>query len=198
MIVSPVAFNTGFKMSIDFELDCKPSGAADEHWNGFFVMMVNVLQVPCIGQDYIVPAACPPPKDLAFVFMRNNPVEKTTEPHVITIHKGDQRLLKTAETGVVMNGANELTLRWSGGLLNIEVNGHLLYSFALELPQGDLIGLQMMADSGHYESTLPPDGEGNPRMPSDVMYIRNIKLQGYKGGVYYVPSSFYFDHTSEL
>jgi hypothetical protein len=60
------------------------------------------------------------------------------------------------------------------------------------------MGLDIMADSGHYESELPPDDEGNPRMPSDVMYFRSLKIQSMRRTTYYVPESFFFDYFTEL
>ncbi len=197
-IIAPVAFTSVFSMTLDFELNCKPSGADDGHWDGFFVMMVNVLRVPCIGDDYLMPAACPPPTELAFFFLRNNPVQKPTEPHLAMLFNGSEPVERTMDTGVVMDGKNRLTLQWFGNVVTLSINDKVYNQFELEVPAGDLIGLEITADSGHYESELPPDDEGNPRMPEDVLYLERVNLWSRKGATYYVPESFYFDHLNEL
>ncbi|HOA15040.1 MAG TPA: hypothetical protein PLT03_02990 [Bacillota bacterium] len=197
-IIAPVAFTSVFSMTLDFDLNCKPSGADDGHWDGFFVLMINVLRVPCIGDDYLMPAACPPPTELAFLFLRNNPVQKPTEPHLAVLFKGSEIIERTTDTGVVMDGKNRLTLQWFGNIITLSINDRVYDKFELDMPAGDLIGLEIVADSGHYDSELPPDDEGGLRIPEDVMYLERVNLWSRKGATFYVPESFYFDHLNEL
>lgn len=197
-IITPVAFTSTFMMTLDFDLNCQPSGAADGHWDGFFVLMLNVLRVPCIGDDYLMPAACPPPTELAYLFLRNNPVQKPDAPHLAVLFKGAEEVDRTTETGVVMDGHNRLVIQWLAGVVTLAINGKIYNQFELDLPAGDLIGLEIIADSGHYESELPPDDENNIRIPEDVMYLTRVNLAGRDGATFYVPESFYFDHLNEL
>lgn len=197
-IITPVAFTSTFIMTLDFDLNCVPSGASDGHWNGFFVLMLNVLGVPCIGDDYIMPAGCPPPTELAYFFLRNNPVQKPNVPHLAVLLKGTEEVDRTTETGVVMDGHNRLIIQWVAGVMTLAINDKVFNQFKLDLPKGELIGLEIIADSGHYESELPPDDENNARIPEDVMYLRRINLAGRDGATFYVPESFYFEHLNEL
>ncbi len=197
-VIAPLAFINDFDFTMEFELDCKPSGADDGHWNGFFVFMINILNVPCLGDDYTLPAACPPPTELGFFFLRNNPVEKPTEPHLAVLFKGQTIIERTEDTGTIMNGINMLTLSRRGDTITLFINAREYQSFELDIEPNELITVDVTADSGHYESELPPDDEGNDRMPSDVMYFRRFSLRGVKGSTFYVPESFYFEHLNEL
>ena len=197
-VLAPLAFIEDFIFTMEFELDCKPSGADDEHWNGFYVFMINIMKVPCLGDDYVMPAACPPPTDLGFFFLRNNPIEKPTEPHLAVLFKGQTIVERTMDTGAIMDGKNVLTLSRLGDAIMLKINDREYQKFQLDLEPGDLVTVSVTADSGHYESELPPDDEGNIRMPSDVMYFRKFILKGLKGSSFYVPESFYFEHLNEL
>jgi hypothetical protein len=197
-VIAPVAFTNDFSFIMEFELDCKPSGADDGHSDGFFVFMLSILKVPCLGDDYVMPAACPPPTELAFLFARNNPVEKPTEPHLAVLFKGQTVIERTTSTGIIMDGMNKLYINKVGNAISIMINDRKYEEFYLELLPGEIVTVDVTADSGHYESELPPDDEGNPRMPSDVLYFRKFILSGTSGGSFYVPESFYFEHLNEL
>jgi hypothetical protein len=130
-IIAPVAFTSDFTFTMDFQLDCKPTDAIDGHWNGFFVFLIEILRVPCIGADYTVPVACPPPTALATLFIRNNPVEKPLEPHLAVLMNGTSTVERTQDTGVVMDGYNQLKIVRVGDVMTLSINDKIFQEFTL-------------------------------------------------------------------